>query len=159
MTRTAKIVAAAGVVACVTLVLTCVLFQGEKREVKNLVLAYNNMLLRAHAELTSSVMQNLTSEREFRKIDNYLAYLYKNKRTIESTILRIEFEDVKIEDNRASVVTKERWKYFYVDPVNRKPVSEVYDVLYGNTYTLKKAGGHWVVDDLISTEIGGTTEG
>ncbi len=137
---------------------TFFLSQGEKQEVKNLVIAYNNVLQKAHFELKSSLMEKLTSEKELQKIANYMAYLYKNRRVFKGEIKDIQFKDIKVEKDSATLVTKERWVYFYVDPVTKQSVSEVYDMIYGNIYYLKKIEGHWVVDNLVSKRIGGKAE-
>lgn len=136
----------------------CFVSQGEMREVKNLVITHNSVLQKAHFELKSGMMENLTSEKKFRKIDNYMAYLYKNKKSLKADIKDIKFESIEIDKDKAVAVTQERWLYNYVDPLTKLPVSEVYDVHYGNTYYLKKTHGRWVVDDLESKEIGGKTE-
>lgn len=135
------------------------LTEGRNREVKNTVIAYNEALRIAEYEMKSGLMEKLTSRREFQKIDNYLAYLLKNRKVMIGDITYIDFDAVEIEGEKAEVRTKERWKYYYADPETRKPVSDTYDVIYGNVYYLLKQQGHWVVDDLMSKEIGGKTEG
>lgn len=159
MSRKVRIVLAGLLAGALLLLVMFVLAKGEEREVKNVVLTYNTMLLKAHRELKSSWLKPLTSARQFMKVDNYLAFLLKNRMVLQGDILDIRFTGVTVEKDRSVVTTKERWKYFYVEPATRKPVSEVYDVQYGNTYYLQKEQGHWVVDDLESTELGGKTEG
>jgi hypothetical protein len=132
-----------------------VLSYGEKQEVKNLVITYNNVLQKAYLELNPNLMEKFTSERELKKIDNYIAYLYKNGKILKGKLKDIKFKDIKVEKDRATVIAIERWEYLYIDPIARQPISELYDVTYGSTYYLKKIRGHWVVDELQSREIGG----
>jgi len=147
--------------AVVVVVLTAVYFRasGSKQEVKNVVITYNRVLAKAQGEMKPNMMERLTSLTQLSKIDNYLAYLLKNKKTIVSEMKDISFNDINVGKEQAVVVTKERWIYYYVDPVSRMPVSEEYDVIYGNTYQLKKVKGAWVVDNIESRELGGKTEG
>lgn len=159
MKRNVKIVLAGLLLSLAIAGITLLLQEGERRELKNLVITYNNMLLKAHMELKSDYMQRLTSPTEFSKIDNYLAYLLKNRRTMRGEIREIKFDDIKVSGGQAMVLTREHWSYYYVDPGTEQPVSEVYEVVYGNTYHLKKQSGHWVVDNLESKEILGKTEG
>lgn len=159
MTRNTKTLIAAVLLAGIVFSATFFLSRGGNKEVENLIIAYNNTLMKAHYELKPSLMQNLTSERELSKIDNYMAYLLKNNRSLRGTVKEIQFKDVKVNGPSASVATVERWVYEYVDPVTKQPVSDTYDVYYGNTYSLKKTAGHWIVEDLESKEIGGKTEG
>lgn len=132
---------------------------GGKQEVKNLVITYNRVLAEAYMKPRAHLMENFTSEREFRQIDTYISYLYKTNRILKSELKKIEFEAVKIEGDTATALTRERWVYSYLDPASRTPVSEEYDVIYANKYSLIKKSGRWVVDRLESKEIGGKTEG
>ncbi len=159
MNRKIKMIVISGGVAVGILLAVFLLSEGKNREVKNVVIAYNEALRRAQYEMKSSLMEKLTSRLEFQRIDNYLAYLLKNRKVIIGEITYIDFDSVETEGAAAEVRTKERWKYYYVDPETRKPVSDTYDVIYGNVYHLKKQQGHWVVDDMTSKEIGGKTEG
>ncbi len=137
------------------LLLSC---SGKKQEIRNLVTTYNRVLVDAHLRPKPHLMDNFTSEKEFMKIDTYISYLYKTNRVLKSDLKSIDFESIKVEGQKATVVTKERWVYIYLDPVNRNPVSQEYDVLYANKYSLLKKKGRWVVDDLESREIGGKRE-
>jgi len=132
---------------------------GEKQQVKNLVTTYNRVLVDAYLKPKPNLMENFTSPREFIQIDTYISYLYKTNRILKCDLKKIDFEDVKIKGDTAVAVTRERWVYVYLDPVNRKPVSEEYDVISANKYSLVKEKGRWVVDELDSREIGGKREG
>ncbi len=132
---------------------------GEKQEVKNLVITYNRVLAEAYIKPRAHLMENFTSEREFRQIDTYISYLYKTNRILKSELKKIEFEAVRIEGDTATAMTRERWVYSYLDPASRAPVSEEYDVIYANKYSLVRKRGRWLVDGLESKEIGGKTEG
>lgn len=144
---------------CVVFFAFFLLVNNEKREVKNLIITYNNLLQKANFELNSNLMRNLTTEQNFKKIDNYIAYLYKTRRVIKGEVKDIEFEDVKVKKDFSTVLTRERWLYFYADPATKQPISEFYEVIYGNTYHLRKIKGRWVLDKLQSREIGGKAEG
>ncbi len=159
MNRKMQTIVISAVLALAVLLAGYLLTEGKNREVKNTVIAYNESLRSAEREMKSVLMERLTSPRESQRIDNYLAYLLKNRKVLIGEISYIDFDSVEIEGDKAEVRTKERWKYYYADPDTRKPVSDTYDVIYGNLYSLKKQQGHWVVDDLTSREIGGKTEG
>ncbi len=158
MKKRTKLAAVASVLAAAILLLVLILRSGEEREVKNVIIAYNAMLMKAHAELKPGLMQNLAGEREVSRIDNYMAYLLKNQRSLHGEVKEIEIKDVKITGDAAAASVSERWVYRYADPVTRAPVTATYDVRYGNTYFLKKVAGRWIVDDIESRETGGRTE-
>jgi hypothetical protein len=77
----------------------------------------------------------------------------KNRRLIRGELKEMQFEDISVEKDTATVITKERWIWEYIDPVSKNAISETYDDLNGNTYHLKKIKGHWVIDDLVSRVI------
>jgi hypothetical protein len=127
---------------------------GGKVEVTNFVRAYNGLMTKAHLELNSSLMRNMTSDWQYKKIDSYIASNLKKGRIIKADLIELHFEDVKVEKDLATVITKERWLWCYVDPASKKPVSEFFDELFGITYHLKKEGSRWVVDDIVNEFIG-----
>jgi hypothetical protein len=128
--------------------------KGEKVEVKNLIRAYNTLITKAHLDLNASLMRSMTSDWQMKKIDSYIASNLKKGRIIKADLIEIHFEGVKVEKDLATVITKERWLWGYVDPASKKPVSEFFDELFGITYHLKKEESHWVVDDIVNEFIG-----
>jgi len=154
MKRKMRIVLSAILVAAVVFSINYILSEGEKREVKNLVITYNNLITKAHFEMQAGLMRKLTSDWQLKKIDSYIALNLKNKRNIQGELKDLKFREIKVENDLATVITEERWLWSYVDPYTKKLISEVFDEMYGNTYHLRKSNGHWVVDDLKSNFIG-----
>ncbi len=146
------IVAALALVAAVFLVMY-VLSEGSKREVKNVVITYIDVLKKAHLESNASLMNKLTSEWQLKKIDSYIALNLKNRRIVSGNLEEISFREISVKDDIATVVTTERWIWSYVDPATGKRVSEVFDEINGSTYHMKKSEGHWIVDNIISSVI------
>jgi hypothetical protein len=151
--RKTKVFLSAAIIVAAVFVIIFLITQGEKQEVKNLVLTYNDLLRKAHTEMKPAHVKRLTSDWQFKKIDSYIALNMKNRRIIEGELRDIQFEDITVEKDMATVITKERWIWKYIDPVSKKAISETYDDLNGNTYHLKKLKGHWVIDDLVSKVI------
>jgi hypothetical protein len=147
-------------IAVVTIVLSVILIlsQGQKVEVMNFVRAYNSFISKAHLELNAGLMRSMTSDWQLKKIDSYIASNLKKSRTIKGGLIELEFKDVKVENDLATVITMERWLWSYVDPATQKPVSEIFDELYGITYHLKKTQNRWVVDDIVNEFIGKVAE-
>jgi hypothetical protein len=124
--------------------------KGEEQEVKNLIRTYNNVLFKAHLEMNSKLMSRLTSEKQLMKIDSYISYNLKNRRTIKGDLLKLDFMEMKISDSSATVTTKESWSWYYIDPNTKEQLSDISEDTYGNTYELTRAKGHWVINGLDS---------
>jgi hypothetical protein len=142
------------VVAGIVFGVILIVLKGEKVEVKNLIRAYNSLITKAHLDLNASLMRSMTSDWQMKKIDSYIASNLKKGRIIKGDLIELHFEGVQVEKDLATVITKERWLWGYVDPASKKPVSELFDELYGITYHLKKEGSRWVVDDIVNEFIG-----
>jgi len=149
-----KILLLSIVIVAAVLAVIFMFSEGEKVEVKNLVRAYNSLITKAHLDLNASLMRSMTSDWQMKKIDSYIASNLKKGRIIKGDLIELHFEGVKVEKDLATVITKERWLWGYVDPASKKPVSELFDELYGITYHLKKEGSRWVVDDIVNEFIG-----
>jgi hypothetical protein len=124
--------------------------KGEDQEVKNLITTYNNVLFKAHLEMNSGLMRRMTSEKQRMKIDSYISYNLKNKRTIKGDILKLDFVEIKINDRSATVTTRETWAWYYIDPNTKEQLSDISKDTYGNIYELTRSQGHWVINELVS---------
>jgi hypothetical protein len=133
--------------------LLAVACSGEKRKVENVVTVYNEVLIDAYLRPNPKLMQNFTSTRERIKIESYMSYLLKENKIFRGDLVEMNFEDVKIKEDEAEVLTKERWLYMYIDARTRRPLSKEYDTVFSSTYYLKKIKGRWVVDRLDSEEV------
>ena len=153
MKRKKTVLLYAAIIVAAVFIIISLIAQGEKQEIKNLVLTYNDLLRKAHTEMKTVHVKRLTSDWQYKKIDSYIALNMKNKRIIDGDLKDIQFEGIVVEKDIATVITKERWVWKFIDPVSKNAISETYDDLNGNTYHLKKIKGHWVVDDLVSSVI------
>jgi regulator of protease activity HflC (stomatin/prohibitin superfamily) len=153
-----KILITAIVVVTIVLSVIFMLSQGQRVEVSNFVRAYNTLISKAHLELNAGLMRSMTSDWQLKKIDSYIASNLKQGRTIKGGLIELNFKDVKVENDLATVITIERWLWSYVDPATKKPVSEIFDEWYGVTYHLKMTQSRWVVDDIVNEFIGKAVE-
>jgi len=142
------------VVVAIVLSAIFLMSEGKKVEVKNFVRAYNNLITKAHLELNAGMMRNMTSDWQYKKVDSYIASNLKKGRVIKGELIELIFKDVKVENDLATVITTERWLWSYVDPATKKPVSEIFDEMYGITYHLNKVQSRWFVDDIDNEFIG-----
>lgn len=80
----------------------------------------------------------------------YILYLKKNEEILDSRLLELEFVSVEIEegDDRATVVTTEKWEYRMLNAETREPKGDYAEIAYESTYLLKLEDGEWVVADL-----------
>jgi flagellar capping protein FliD len=146
------------VVVAIVLSVIFLMSEGKKIEVKNFVRAYNSLIAKAHLELNAGLMRSMTSDWQLKKIDSYIASNLKKGRTIKGDLIELNFKDVKVDNDLATVITRERWLWSYVDPATQQPVSEIFDEMFGVTYHLKKTQSRWVVDDIVNEFIGKAAE-
>ncbi|UCH44813.1 MAG: hypothetical protein JSV11_11020 [Nitrospiraceae bacterium] len=156
--RKLKLLIASIALAALVLSVMYMLSEGQKVEVKNLIKAYNSLITKAHFELNAGPVYTMTSEWQWKKIDSYIASNLKKGRTIKGDLIELEFKEVTIDKDLATVITQERWLWGYVDPASKEPVSEFFDELYGITYHLIKIENRWVIDDIANEFIGKATE-
>jgi hypothetical protein len=128
---------------------------GEKRKVENLVTVYNEVLVDAYLRPDPTLMQNFTTAREYIRIDNYIAYLLKENRVLRADLKETAFVAVRVKEEDAEAVTRERWVYVYLDARTRRPLTPEYDAVYSNTDYLAKQEGRWVVERVESEELVG----
>jgi hypothetical protein len=146
------------VIVAIVLSVIFLISEGRKVEVKNFVRAYNSIITKAHLELNAGLIRNMTSDWQYKKIDSYIASNLKKGRIIKGDLLELEFTDVNVENDLATVITRERWLWSYVDPSTKKPVSEIFDEYFGITYHLKEIQSRWFVDDIDNEFIGKAAE-
>lgn len=118
----------------------------ETVELRNVVTAYNKMLVEALSKPDSRLMEYFVTTKEMLRIESYITYLKKDKKLLVSELKKIEFLDTAINDDRAAVKTKEEWLYHYIDSKTRQPVTDKETIAYENTYHLIRDGERWVVD-------------
>lgn len=127
----------------------------EGVEIRNVVEAYNKMLPEALSKPDANVMEYFTTHYELGRINAYIDYLKTDKRLLVSDLKKLEFLDAKVLPSKteAVVMTRELWRYHYIDDKTRKPITQDEDLGYENTYRLVKESGHWVVNKVEIKEL------
>lgn len=89
-------------------------------------------------------------------VDSYIQYNIQKSRLLDQTILTLEFGDITVDGDTATVPVKETWEYSYVSIEEAgKVISGPYEIEYDAVYTLLKSdSGDWVVDSVDATALG-----
>lgn len=127
----------------------------ESVELRNVVQAYNKMLPEALSKPDANVMEYFTTHYELGRINAYIGYLKTDKRLMVSDLKKLEFLDARVLPNKteAVVITRELWRYHYIDDKTRKPITQDEDLGYENTYRLVKESGRWLVNKVEIKEL------
>lgn len=120
----------------------------ESVELQNTVTAYNKMLTEALAKPDEHIMEYFTSDNELARIGAYILRLKVEKKIMISEVIKLEFISTTLSDDgkSASVDSRERWNFHYVDVKTRERITENESIEYENIYKLIKEENHWVVD-------------
>lgn len=123
-------------------------------ELKNTVSAYTQILAESLAKTSAEKMSFFASPEEIMRIDSYILLMLKEKKVLNSALLKLDFiaVDLDKEKKNAAVTTYEEWTYHYIDEKSRQPVSAEERIAYNNVYHLIKQQGHWVVDKIDMNE-------
>jgi hypothetical protein len=120
----------------------------ESVELQNTVTVYNKMLSEALAKPDEYIMEYFTSDNELGRIGAYILLLKTENKIMISELTKLEFISTTLSDDgkSASVNSRERWNFHYVDYKTRERITDDEFIDYENIYKLIKVENHWVVD-------------
>ncbi|MDO8847857.1 MAG: hypothetical protein Q7W51_05675 [Coriobacteriia bacterium] len=89
-------------------------------------------------------------------VDSYIQYNIQKSRLLDQTIVELEFGEITVEGDTATVPVKEAWKYSYVSIEEAgEVIGGPYEIEYDAVYSLLKTeSGDWVVDSVDATALG-----
>ncbi len=126
----------------------------ENQRINNTVLLYNSLLAKGYRNQNMTVLSEVATEQRALKAYYHMAALGEGKVKMDSKLVSIVFNDVKIlSDVKAEAGTSEKWEYKYI---NFDTQNQEYEntVDYKLRYSLVKKSGKWLVDyiDLLETK-------
>lgn len=143
-----------GVVCLLFLVLAaCNRESADNKQVKGTVMRYNQLLIEGYQTLNMNPLQEAATTKQAEKTYFHMAALGEGKVRMESTLKKIKFIDITIQqENKATVKTKEVWDFQHINIVTKQIVLEERDFEYIITYELVKERGRWLVANVIAAE-------
>jgi hypothetical protein len=122
----------------------------ESVELQNTVTVYNKMLSEALAKPDENIMEYFTSGNELARIGAYILLLKTEKKIMITELVKLEFITTTLSDNgeSASVNSREKWNFHYVDYKTRERITDDESIEYENIYKLIKVENRWAVDSI-----------
>lgn len=124
---------------------------GERVELENTVRAYNELNSRAVAEGNALILGFFASEREMNRVRAYITQMQAEGRRLRGTLEEMEFLGAETEAGRATVRSRESWRYQFVDSRTGAALTRPQEMHFVNTYTLIRLDDRWVVDRISSS--------
>ena len=121
-----------------------------KESVGDVVKRYNEKIIIAHDQSNPTVMTDMVTPAELRRIDTYITYNnYEKNQTLSNKLLKIKIVSVAlgVEQESARVKTEETWSYRYIDKKTKR-AGKSETVRYKATYVVEKQAGRWLVDEV-----------
>lgn len=119
---------------------------GEETSLKIVIAKYNNAVIEAYKNQILMPLKEVAVEDEVRRIDITVSTYLRGNQLMEADLHKIDFKDVRIEGDKATVRTSEDWSYKWVNYRTKKEVEPLRDIHYEMTYYLNKIGGKWLVE-------------
>lgn len=130
--------------------------QTHEKHLKTIVAKYNNALTQAYSSRFLSSLSEVASEKEVNKVEVIIASFFQGNTLMESELHRMDFHDVNIEGDKATVRTSEDWSYRWVDFRTSEEIEPLKDIHYEMLYHLIKKDDKWLVDSV--EDVGETRE-
>ncbi|KAF0220980.1 MAG: hypothetical protein FD174_693 [Geobacteraceae bacterium] len=135
---------------CLLFIITCVAAcsreTGESRQVKAVIMRYNQLLVEGYKKLNMNPLQEVTTPEQATKLYYHMSALGEGKLRMDSTMKNIEFRKLEFRNNGEAVAeTREIWDFTHLDMNSGKKFYEEKDFIYEMGYELKKEGGRWLI--------------
>ncbi len=125
----------------------------DEKQVKDTVMRYNQLLAEGYQKLNMNPLQEAATTKQAEKAYFHMAALGEGRVRMESTLKKIKFIDMTIQqENKATVRTKEVWDFRHINIDTKQVVLEKKDFEYIITYELLKERGSWLVANVIVAE-------
>lgn len=135
------------------LVVICVLAGcgGLDGGIKSAIMHYNALLADCYRQMDMNPIQQVATIDHVQKLYYHMAALGEGKVRLVSTLKKVDFIDIRVEDKRTAYVhTKETWDYRQMELSTGKVVLEERDFVYELSYQLIRSGDRWIVKTVTS---------
>lgn len=119
----------------------------ERKEVHESIRGYTQGIIIASKKDNVEHMEPYATQRRAQKLYIWLKSWHENNYFMDSAIENIEFKFFQSDGKKATVTTRERWRYRYIQIVTKEVTQPWTSVEYTMHYDLLKEGKHWKVDE------------
>ncbi|MHC4278310.1 MAG: hypothetical protein ACYSTI_13475 [Planctomycetota bacterium] len=126
--------------------LSCTNGNPEEEAIKVLVGKYNVAIITAYKDLNTWPLKLVTTDAVFKKVNVMIESYLDGEQVMEAELLSLEFKDIKIEPESATVRTTEEWEYRWVDINSREVIDPTRPIHYEVLYHIIKSEDRWLVE-------------
>ncbi len=146
-------------IAALTSLGGCTGTRDASREVKGVVMRYNQLLSEGYRSMNMNPLQEVATPEQATRLYHHMAALGEGKLKLDSTLKDIQFVNVAYPSrDQATVETRETWDFTHLVIPTGKKYAQEKNFIYVMRYQLKNANGRWVIHavDAIRDEGGET---
>lgn len=129
----------------------------DKEALKKTVARYNSAIAEASRAQSIEVLIGIATERRIRKVETFIVAYYDAGFFMDSSLRRMDFTELKVEEKNATVITREDWTYLWKSIGTSEPIGSEEKITYHMNYTLLKKDGRWLINE--AEQIKGLAEG
>ena len=129
----------------------------QEAELKTIIAKYNIALVEAYGYQFFEPLKEVAGEDEVGKVEIIIDSYMLGNQIMEAQLNRMDFNEINIEEDRATVRTSEDWSYRWVDLRTGEEVEPLRDIHYELLYHLIKNDDKWLVEKV--GEVEGAQEG
>ncbi len=127
----------------------CSSHSGESRDVKAVIMRYDQLLADCYRNLNMNPMQEVATPEHATKLYYHMAALGEGGVRMDSVLKGIDFVETGFpEAGKAVVRTRERWDFVHYGITKGEKQYEEKAFPYVMTYRLTKASGRWLVESI-----------
>ncbi|MBK5276774.1 MAG: hypothetical protein JJE30_17230 [Desulfuromonadales bacterium] len=129
----------------ILLLLGCGADKGEE-EAKGFVQNYCSILQDAYSRADMKLIGRISTEKEMKKLFPVIQALTATDNYMKTEILEFKIKKAKVKDDKATVSTSEKWRYWWIDQKTGTITKPKHEESYELEYNLLKVDGSWRVD-------------
>lgn len=123
----------------------------DEEQVQQIVKRYNQLLAEGYRTLNMTRLTEVATQNQAEKAYIHMAAIGEGKARMLSALKKIDFATLKRENPDTFVAkTKEVWDFSYTDIKTGEESGKVDNFIYEVTYTLKKEGPRWVIQEIVA---------
>jgi hypothetical protein len=120
----------------------------NEKEVKGFVQNYCSLLQSAYLKADITPLTAMATEKELKKVYPSIQALAVTGNSMNTEILEYKINQAKVQDDKATVKTAEKWRYWWTDMKTGAVTKAKHEESYNLAYNLVKVNGAWKVDSI-----------
>ena len=118
----------------------------DEAHLKTVVARYNDALVSAYKNQFFDSLSEVSVEAEAGKVHALVNSYLQGNQVMDSELHSMDFKEMKVADNKATVRTSEKWSYRWINFRTGEEVEPMRDIHYEMLYHFVKEEGKWLVE-------------